>query len=554
MLTYDQRRMDAIGGPETTRTRAARAGLAALIAGLAALTVAAGPARATDLPATPHIDAVSHALDERNPGTQGKVWWLSRHNTLPPNWLLQTPDCWGEPTCGEGLPPGAAPILKRITQMISGARRSVDISGLWPLPDGRFRDAIVAGLQQAVDAGRTPTVRVIVGTPPLQFDDSAFRQWFGSLLRDVGADLPVQAAAASTYRQYVPPVATSWNHSKVIDVDGRKAMIGGMNYWNADYLQVTDPVNDLSMTVDGPAAADASEFEDVLWKWACDSRGNSRYVAFMKRNIDSGCVNQADTLPADDSGDVPILTLGRLGNGIDVPGHAGDKSPPIPDPPVKGSACSSFQRQVSDTNTSREYEYRNPGETGLRALIRSADSSVFLSQQDLLSCVYDVEALFDERVFAALGDKVGQGIPITIVLSDDGAKSAGAAYSNGKPIKQVAQTLTKVVDAQQGGGYARARKLVCDDVGLAGIESVTGAKTWANGSPFANHAKLVSVDNDAFYIGSQNLYPARLQELGLVVEDPDASDTLKTSYLDPLWRESRGDALIDPARGRCGQF
>jgi phosphatidylserine/phosphatidylglycerophosphate/cardiolipin synthase-like enzyme len=545
--------MDAIRAPETTLARGARAGLVALIAGLAALMAGAGPARATALPATPHIDAVSHALDERNPGTQGKVWWMSRRNTLPANWLLQTPNCWGQTTCGQGLPPGAAPILSRMTQMIAGARRSVDITGLWPPPDGRFRDAIVDGLRQAVAAGRKPTVRVIVGTPPFQFEEGAFRRWFDSLVRDVGADLPVQAAAASTYRQYVPPVATSWNHSKIIDVDGRKAMVGGMNYWTADYLQVADPVNDLTMTVDGPAAADVSEFADLLWKWTCENRGNSTYVAFMKRNIDSGCVTNADTLPADDSGDVPILTLGRLGNGIDVPGQAGRRSPPIPDPPVKGSACNVFQRQVSDTNTDREYEYRNPGETGLRALIRSADKSVFLSQQDLLSCVYDVEALFDERVFAALGDKVGKGVPITIVLSDDGARSAGAAYSNGKTIKQVAATLTKVVDAQQGGGYARARKLVCDDVGLAGIESVQ-AKTWANGSPFANHAKLVSVDNDAFYIGSENLYPARLQELGLVVEDPSASDTLKTSYLDPLWRESRGGALIDPARGRCGQF
>ena len=42
--------------------------------------------------------------------------------------------------------------------------------------------------------------------------------------------------------------------------------------------------------------------------------------------------------------------------------------------------------------------------------------------------------------------------------------------------------------------------------------------TWANGQLVSNHAKLVAVDDEAFYIGSQNLYPGRLQELGVIVE------------------------------------
>ena len=505
------------------------------------------PGSGGDCP-TPHIDAVASALGDRNPGTQGKVWWLSKNNTLPADWLLQTPLCWGEGGCGSGpLPPSAKPMLSRITDMIAGAQKSVDFSGLWPPPDGPFRDAIVDGLRKAVAAGNTPTLRVILGTPPTQYSDTQFQAWVNALVADVGTSLPVQAAAMSTYRQTVPPVATSWNHSKIIDVDGRSAIVGGMNYWSKDYLQVADPANDVSMTVDGPAAADTLKFDDVLWGWICANRGNSTYVAFKTNQI-SGCVANASTLPATDTGDVPILTLGRLGNGIDVPGEAGRESPPIPDAPVKGSACTFYQRQVSDTNTNREYEYRNPGETGLRALIGSASQSIFLSQQDLLGCVYNVEALFDERVFTALGKKIIQGVPITIVLSADGATAAGDSYSNGNPIKQVATTLVKVVAALRPSG--NARDLVCKDVGLAPIRTVDSNK-WPNGSPFANHAKVVSVDDSAFYIGSENLYPARLQELGLLVESPQAAATLKSAYLDPLWQRSRANALIDPRSGTC---
>jgi phosphatidylserine/phosphatidylglycerophosphate/cardiolipin synthase-like enzyme len=500
---------------------------------------------------TPHIDAVAAALRDRNPDTEGKIWGISQNNTLPDPWLLQTPKCWGKTTCGKGpLPPSAKPITDRITQMIAGAQKSVDFSGLWPPPDGPFRDAIVAGLKKAVAAGYTPTLRVILGTPPSQYSDKDFDKWFNALIADVGTKLPVQAAAVSTYRQAF--VATSWNHSKVIDVDGSSAIVGGMNYWAGDYLQVTDPVDDVSMTVDGPAAADATKFENVLWGWTCDNKGSSSYVAMRTSNV-SGCVSQASTLTPSKTGEVPILTVGRLGNGIDVPGGT-PPSPPIPDPPVKGSACTSTQRQVSDTNTNPDYEYRNPGENALRALIGTATKSIFLSQQDLLGCVYNVEAFMDERVFAALGKQVANGVPITIVVSDENAKSNSGSYSNGYKLKDIAQTLTKVVAAQNPSKSAQdARQMVCNDVGLAGVRTVKADK-WSNGNPFANHAKLVAVDDSAFYIGSENLYPARLQELGMIVEDAGAGATLKSNYLDPLWAQSRTGALIDPSKKICGQF
>jgi phosphatidylserine/phosphatidylglycerophosphate/cardiolipin synthase-like enzyme len=499
----------------------------------------------------PHIAAVAKVLRDRNPGTEGEVWGISQKNTLPSDWLLQTPDCWGMSSCGPGpLPPSGKPITDRITQMIAGAQKSVDFAGLWPPPDGAFRQAIVDGLKQAIAAGHTPTLRVMLGTPPTQYSDSAFKQWFDGIVADVGANLPVQAAAMSTYKEF--GIATSWNHSKVIAVDGRSAIVGGMNYWAGDYLQVADPVDDISITVDGPAAADVVNFDDVLWGWACDHRTQSAYVAFKSNNV-TGCVSKATTQTAPDAGDVPILTVGRLGNGIDVPGHPNGDSGTIPKAKVQGSACTSFQRQISDTNTNSKYEYRNPGENALRALIGSAKKSVFLSQQDLLGCIKNVEALFDERVFAALGDKIAAGIPVTIIVSDEGAKANNGDYSNGWKLTDLAQNLTKVVAASQGSSTASARTTVCKDVSLAQVRTIDANK-WPNGSPFANHAKLVSVDDAAFYVGSENLYPARLQELGMIVEDPAASKRLRDEYLDPLWSTAASRALIDPSKGTCGQF
>ncbi len=501
--------------------------------------------------ATPYLNRVAAALRHHAPGTEGKVWWISRGNKLPSGWLLQTPDCWGSLHCGQP-PPGGVAFLERVTQMVAGAQRSVDFAGLFPPPEKLFRKAIVAGLRQAIQRGYRPTVRFLIGVfPGRPFDRPG--PYVRDLSNDLGGVLPIEVAYMSTYRerQVAGVVASSWDHSKILDVDGRSAIVGGMNWWTSDYLETAHPINDISMEVVGPAADDVSKFGDLLWGWTCAHRKNPLYVYYASHGI-SGCGAHLPTLPVIATGSVPILTVGRLGNGIEVPGEAGRQSPPIAATPVRGNKCTFLQRDYSQTNDDRAYEYRNPGEDALRALIGTAHRSIFISQQDLLSCrpkpIVATEAYFDERVFAALGAKVGAAVPIKIVLSGDHA----GEYANGYSLKDVAQVLTKVVERQRRISYNAARVLVCRDVGLATVHNGPGA-TWPGGKGFGNHAKVVAVDDQAFYLGSENLYPARLQELGEIVESPAAAAELRFEYLDPMWRWSRAYALIDPGRV-CGRF
>ena len=199
----------------------------------------------------PYIDRVAAELDRRSPGTRDKVWWISRHNTLPPGWLRQTPDCWGSLLCQEP-PPGAHRFLRRVTELISDAHTGVDFSGLYPPPDGRFFDAIADGLKAASAKGYRPMVRILVGLPPLHYKTLLRGGYLSALWRRLGIGGNklghVQVAGMRTG-------VTSWNHSKVLVVDGRKAIVGGMNWWSKDYTQDRDPINDVSMEVSGPAAA-----------------------------------------------------------------------------------------------------------------------------------------------------------------------------------------------------------------------------------------------------------------------------------------------------------
>jgi phosphatidylserine/phosphatidylglycerophosphate/cardiolipin synthase-like enzyme len=507
------------------------------------------PSQARQTSTRPYLDYIERTLMIDTPRTESRIWWTSFENILPPGWLLQTLNCWGQVQCSQP-PPGGAAILQRMVQLIATARRSVDIAELYQLsltdggPEGAFLQAIIDGLRDGHrnHPDQEPVVRILIGKFPVgPYSADAFaRQLQGA----VGPWLKVQSASMRTG-------LTSWNHAKVLDVDGRAAIVGGMNYWTSDYLDTAHPVNDVSMEVVGPAAAVVSRYDDVLWSWTCDHR-RSPDVDVTLLNLPD-CIKVIGTVPAVVGGKVPIMVVGHLGNGISVPGEPyGQESAPFQRPPLHGNKCTSVQRDVSETNDSRAYEYRNPGEVAVRALIQSAQRSIFISQQDLLSCLpkpaIATEAKFDERLFAILADKIAADVPITIVLSAGGGGAAG--YSNGWTIKDTAETLLQAVEIDAHLPAAQARRKLCQDVGLAAIRNGPGS-TWADGKPFSNHAKLVAVDDQAFYIGSQNLYPGRLQELGLIVEDRAASAELFSAYLRPLWEWSKGDALINPATKKC---
>ena len=131
--------------------------------------------------ATPYLDSVAASLRASSPGTEGKIWWVSKDSSLPPGWLLQTPNCWGQLQCSQP-PPGGNAILQRMAYLISTARESVDFAELYQLsltdggPEGDFLGAIIRGLRQGHEShpNQEPVVRVLIGkfpagsTPPMR--------------------------------------------------------------------------------------------------------------------------------------------------------------------------------------------------------------------------------------------------------------------------------------------------------------------------------------------------------------------------------------------------
>jgi phosphatidylserine/phosphatidylglycerophosphate/cardiolipin synthase-like enzyme len=555
--------MDVMGkaGRSARGAFAPRRCLAPLVAVVAAMFAfpLAGQATADDEPggSTPsHLTSIAKTLRDRSPGTEGKVWWMTDGNQFPSDWLLQTPDCWGKSDCGQP-PPGQKRILEKMKDMIASAKHGVDLTELGELgpllsgyPEQQYFDAIVDGLVEGHKRhpSEVPVVRILIGVFPPTFPDNDLI--LARLQKRVGGWAKFQVG-------YMKTTFTSWNHAKVLDVDGRAAIVGGMNYWADDYVNTKHPVNDLSIQVEGPAAWSVKDFTNVLWKWTCDHPFSPGVWAVETPNL--GCIAYIphDDSPEHHAANVPMMVVGKLGEGIDVPGEAGRQSSPIEAPALNGNPCPQVHssHQTNDVNNDRAYEYRNPGETALRALVASAKRSVFISQQDMLSCLPNktalptTEAKFDERLLHALAEKIHADLPVRIIVSDP----EGGGYGNDWELHDIGDVLREQLQHQYNLNYEVARGYVCNNVGLAFISN-NGSTRWGDGKAFHNHAKLVSVDDEAFYVGSGNIYPSRLQELGLIVENHAASERLKAEYMNPLWENARKHAFIDPDDRKCGHF
>lgn len=459
------------------------------------------------------------------------------------DWLLQTPGCWGDATCATR--PGSERLLSKMTENISHATRTVDISTLAPFPNGAFQDAIVAGLKNSAGGGNKLKVRILVGAAPLYHFNVVPSKYRDELVAKLGADarnIDLNVASMTTSK-----TAFSWNHSKLLVVDGQSVVTGGINSWKDDYLETTHPVADVDLALKGPAAASAGRYLDELWSWTCQNKSNIASVWFASSN-GAACM---PTLPKSaaapaPAGDVPAIAVGGLGVGIMGSDPASQYRPVLPTAPDTKCVVGLHD----NTNADRDYDTVNPEESALRALISSATGHIEISQQDMNATCPPLPR-YDIRVYDALAAKMAAGVKVRIVVSDPenrGAVGSGG-YSQIKSLAEISDTLRDRL-ALVTGDKNSARTAMCSNLQLATFRS-SAAPKWADGHPYAQHHKLISVDDSAFYIGSKNLYPAWLQDFGYVVESPAGARQLNAQLLAPQWQYSQATATVDYERGLC---
>jgi phosphatidylserine/phosphatidylglycerophosphate/cardiolipin synthase-like enzyme len=558
-----------------------------VVASCAAALIAPGTAaRASMSPGgslPPHLEQVMQALRNVSPGLEigpgawkpGQTWQATVGNQLGASandWILPVPGCWGKQACGKGHQPGVDRLLKKMTDNISKATTSVDISTLagdgsvlkpwYGGPD--FIKAIARGLKIAaanLPNGKRLKFRYLLGAVPgLRINHpsdciKAIKNAIGD--NTLAGRIDFNVASMDSYYQplryyRLSSFRISWNHSKLVVVDRKTAITGGINYFQSQYIDTTSPVTDIAIALTGPAAASAGRYLDTLWSWGC---GHIRgYVALGTSPSSVGCMK---TLPGPASqteasaGGVPVISVGDLGLGI----MSKDEKSTYQLPPAKdvGKAfCTAgsvpFRHYIDHTNADRDYATVNPGEVAQRALIQSAQHSIDISQQDVLGNCFGDSTLsnfmphFDVRTLDALVARMIHGVKVRIVYTTPGQGDYSNLGSSEKAY--VADTLRARLMLQLNNDRNKAKEVMDNTLQLATLRDDNHA-TWPGGKVFPQHTKLILVDDDAFFVGSRNIYPAWLEEHGFFIEDPTAARQLKEEFFDPQWRYSKADATYD---------
>lgn len=453
---------------------------------------------------------------------RGVTYDLTKGNALAKNWIVQTPDRWGVKASelGAGRSDG---LPLRIRDLVARARQRVDISMLQPPADGAFLDALRDALQTLASSGRAVTVRIAIGQyPPTNVDAAAFLK---KLAPEAPSKLKISVAAMRSCVAWDDCDSYSWNHSKIVAVDGIEAMVGGHNMWSKDYL-LGEPVHDLSMMVRGPAAASAARFTDELWRFICANVDKKAAISVVGNGADA-CAVPPPLLPkASGAGGLPVLAVGRLGAGITK-------------------------------------QFANQSELARDLMFGAAEHNIRIVQQDIGFTLGRADVLYPESTLARLVTFLlrRQG-DVYIVLSNQGATgNSGSSYSNDVSLADFARHLRDLtqrrIEAQDPKERYEIHKgpdpinaLLCEHVHLAPFRFGPDDK-WPNGAAIGTHAKFWMVDDRTYYIGSDNLYPVNLQEFGYVLDDRKAAKELIDGYWAPLWQWSERAAVSGAGVKEC---
>jgi phosphatidylserine/phosphatidylglycerophosphate/cardiolipin synthase-like enzyme len=486
---------------------------------------------------SPAAQSAVEALRATHAEARGVTWDVSGDNSFASDWIVQTPLAayWGQPagalplvtscagdaacdpdfdlracasqadcTFGGTCTAVAATVVQpgqlarklcvghsdamydQIYNLLVTAQSSIEISTLTP-PDGRFEAAVRNAITFIGD--RDVRIRVIFGAV-IGDDSRGTADVLHSLTRDLGATSHARVAVGE-----IRDGPLSWDHAKVIAVDGATAIVGGHNMWTRHYL-ASAPVHDLSMQVTGSAAAQAAHFVDALWRHTCTPPVD--FGSYSEISGDGGCDETPLPAPAAGTGSAHVITVGRLG-------ALGD----------------------------------NAADDAILALVNGAHTSLRLSLQDIGPV--GAGADWPQPYLQALAAAVERGVDIQLIVTNlsarpDGLSAGSSSYSNGwTPADLIAH-----VNAYASAHSMQVAGDLCGHLHVAALRQ--GADdTWPTGATFANHAKLAIVDDATFYLGSQNWYPANLVELGFIVDDAAVTQQLRDGYFTKAWTSSARD-------------
>ena len=506
-------------------------------------------------------------LRAANQGSMGKAWFQSTVH-LAPDWLIDSPaGYWGRdpvtlPTnlgCNGSSPgcdpqfsrhlctkdedcapyrttckvlsasvhkPGDAPskmclgsgdeLMNRFYTVMVSAEQHLDITTL-SNPTWRFWTMMVNAITYLSLKHPAPTIRILMsGRNSTELNSLNPVQ---PVLDEITSEVKRLGGNSDALHIDVGYLASgwvSWNHAKIVLADTDRAIVGGHNMWDPDYLE-DHAVFDASMEYAGAAAAGTQAFVNELWSHVAD-KVLANYPVATTMNFLGGTKPlriTPPTLTPTTPSTVHVIGVGRLG-------AYGD----------------------------------NPSDTVQHSLFRNAKDSVYLAQEDVFSRMYmcDLNVIQDRlnlgnpQILGDMVDAILRGVKVRIVQSDQIGEGI-SGYAMMSP-KDAASFITEALvnEAQRRhiappAGQTLAQYM-CSQFEIAPWRFTAGKPAWDSGSrKIGSHPKIIIADEAVFYLGSHNIYPGNLQEFGLVTTDAAVTQDLVDNYWSKVWSAASQDKI-----------
>jgi len=484
-------------------------------------------------------------------------------NKVDGDWILDVDDV----TTVAPNPPAttADDFYSRIADLIEDTQYTFSMSTL------AFSTHDETGSHNLVRYYLAPAIRHLhdatpaVGPKPLLRFVFAKNAIFYDHISEVMADLTANMPTGTPWRVHIA-VATvgdalvytsPWNHTKIAVSDYRHAIVGGMNmdldyilpvdhdndfirtnwtYWEGrppyipGGLTLVRHLNDLSMQVEGDAARAAGVYFDKLWRRAIDP---------MWPHLSNDCKTSwkwyIGPLPYDDC---PL-----------------DELPPIIVPNYTiNDQHNIFGLGRGHTEWDAVNDLDFTADEALFAAFDEAEETIYISQHKLTlhtgfySGIY-VDA-FSDILKQKLREAILRGVRIKVAVSEPWGMP---------PSDKVDFVYNAFIEelydaAKQEYGWGTPSQELQVYQALCRFELGPYSLPlydWNDSVLYHIHDKFVMVDERAFYVGSQNLYPTgikstegwwgfspELNEFGFFVDDVVLANQMLTQYWQPIWERT----------------
>ena len=410
----------------------------------------------------------------------------------------------------------------------------------------RFTDAFDAALQKLANRSMSrskenPIVVRMLFSPKHDYD-----QVINTLTKNLPDDANNLHIYAGSWLKGLPNmnIGATWNHAKMIAVDGIHLMEGGTEPVDDIYLG-KNPVHDLSVHIEGDAAYDAHHFADQQWQLMT--------------------AEQQDSWMPTVFGLIPSTTMTK----VSMKNYPRDNAPASPPQNTQKMEISTQQQLGESSNivpiisVGRQGGLYGPPSTiwpsddAILAMINSSQSSIRLAIQDMgpsdLTLMYNG---WPKHYMSAFASAIVRGVEIQMVLSNPFSKPGSASlihsmgfYGYGWTCSDVASEIIKAIQEQEEYSDdiddAKLRSVIKEKLKLTYIRH-NKSSTYEDNNSIGLHSKHWIVDDKACYIGSQNLYESgNLADWGLVIDHEEEVLKIKNEYFVPMWRNSYTGEDVD---------